>query len=261
MISPIIFCTIVLGVGSVRKAAKVGEVGGLALGYFLVMSTVALAIGLVVGNLLQPGARPAPHRGLRSAGEAPGGRRPASRPSTSCSASSRPRWSPPSPRARCCRPCWSRCSPASRCRPWAGRRAGPARHRAHPAARLPHPRHDHVGGPGRRLRRDGGRGRRDRRGRAEVASPCIMIGFYVTCLLFVVRGPRRAAAAGRRGQHLHAAEVPGPRVPADPLHLLLGVGAAAADREDGAPGRQQARSSASPCRPATPSTSTAPRST
>ncbi|MEU4326881.1 cation:dicarboxylate symporter family transporter [Nonomuraea dietziae] len=56
MISPIIFCTIVLGVGSVTKAAKVGRVGGLALGYFLVMSTVALAIGLVVGNLLDPGA-------------------------------------------------------------------------------------------------------------------------------------------------------------------------------------------------------------
>ncbi|WP_410665699.1 cation:dicarboxylate symporter family transporter [Amycolatopsis sp. lyj-84] len=55
MISPIIFCTIVLGVGSVAKAAKVGRVGGLAIGYFLVMSTVALVIGLVVGNILQPG--------------------------------------------------------------------------------------------------------------------------------------------------------------------------------------------------------------
>lgn len=55
MISPIIFCTIVLGVGSVRQAAKVGRVGGLALGYFVVMSFVALAIGLVVGNILQPG--------------------------------------------------------------------------------------------------------------------------------------------------------------------------------------------------------------
>ncbi|MFD1934421.1 MULTISPECIES: cation:dicarboxylate symporter family transporter [Nonomuraea] len=56
MISPIIFCTIVLGVGSVSKAAKVGRVGGLALGYFLLMSTVALGIGLAVGNLLDPGA-------------------------------------------------------------------------------------------------------------------------------------------------------------------------------------------------------------
>ena len=55
MISPVIFCTIVLGVGSVRSAAHVGKVGGLALGYFLVMSTVALTIGLVVGNLLHPG--------------------------------------------------------------------------------------------------------------------------------------------------------------------------------------------------------------
>ncbi|WP_313896988.1 cation:dicarboxylate symporter family transporter [Streptomyces sp. GC420] len=55
MISPIIFCTIVLGIGSVRKAAKVGAVGGIALGYFLVMSLVALGIGLVVGNLIDPG--------------------------------------------------------------------------------------------------------------------------------------------------------------------------------------------------------------
>jgi Na+/H+-dicarboxylate symporter len=56
MISPVIFCTIVLGVGSIREAAKVGKVGGLALGYFLTMSTVALAIGLIVGNLLHPGS-------------------------------------------------------------------------------------------------------------------------------------------------------------------------------------------------------------
>ncbi|WP_405641876.1 cation:dicarboxylate symporter family transporter [Streptomyces uncialis] len=55
MISPIIFCTIVLGVGSVRKAAKIGKVGGLALGYFMVMSVAALAIGLLVGNILDPG--------------------------------------------------------------------------------------------------------------------------------------------------------------------------------------------------------------
>jgi aerobic C4-dicarboxylate transport protein len=55
MISPIIFCTIVLGVGSVAKAAKVGKVGTLAIGYFLVMSTVALIIGLIVGNILHPG--------------------------------------------------------------------------------------------------------------------------------------------------------------------------------------------------------------
>ncbi|MGI5164603.1 cation:dicarboxylate symporter family transporter [Spirillospora sp. CA-253888] len=55
MISPIIFCTIVLGIGSVARAAQVGKVGLIALVYFLTMSTFALLIGLAVGNLLHPG--------------------------------------------------------------------------------------------------------------------------------------------------------------------------------------------------------------
>jgi aerobic C4-dicarboxylate transport protein len=55
MIVPIIFCTIVLGIGSIAKAATVGKIGGLALMYFMVMSVVALIIGLVVGNLIKPG--------------------------------------------------------------------------------------------------------------------------------------------------------------------------------------------------------------
>jgi aerobic C4-dicarboxylate transport protein len=55
MISPIIFCTIVLGIGSLRSAAQVGKVGSLALVYFLTMSAFALAIGLVVGNIVHPG--------------------------------------------------------------------------------------------------------------------------------------------------------------------------------------------------------------
>ncbi len=55
MIGPIIFCTIVLGIGSVRKASQVGRVGGVALLYFVVMSTFALALGLLVGNLVHPG--------------------------------------------------------------------------------------------------------------------------------------------------------------------------------------------------------------
>ena len=67
MISPIIFCTIVLGIGSVRNAASVGKVGGLALAYFLAMSTVALAIGLLVGNLISPGT------GLNISGNADAG--------------------------------------------------------------------------------------------------------------------------------------------------------------------------------------------
>ncbi|MGW4491427.1 cation:dicarboxylate symporter family transporter [Streptomyces sp. NPDC004376] len=70
MISPIIFCTIVLGIGSVRKAAKVGAVGGIALGYFTVMSLVALAIGLVVGNVLHPGEGLHLTEALRQSGHA-----------------------------------------------------------------------------------------------------------------------------------------------------------------------------------------------
>ncbi len=56
MISPIIFCTIVLGIGSVRAAASVGKAGGIALAYFLTMSTFALGIGLIVGNIIKPGS-------------------------------------------------------------------------------------------------------------------------------------------------------------------------------------------------------------
>src|SRR6476646_2568225 len=67
MISPVIFCTIVLGIGSVRKAASVGKGGGLAMAYFLIMSTVALAIGLLVGNLISPGT------GLNISGNAEAG--------------------------------------------------------------------------------------------------------------------------------------------------------------------------------------------
>ncbi|KQB83102.1 cation:dicarboxylate symporter family transporter [Corynebacterium oculi] len=55
IVPPVIFCTIVLGIGSVRAAASVGRAGGMALAYFLTMSTFALFIGLVVGNILEPG--------------------------------------------------------------------------------------------------------------------------------------------------------------------------------------------------------------
>ncbi|SNS22513.1 aerobic C4-dicarboxylate transport protein [Geodermatophilus saharensis] len=70
LIAPVIFCTIVLGIGAIRQAAKVGRIGGLALGYFLLMSTVALAIGLVVGNLLHPGDGLALSETLRGEGAA-----------------------------------------------------------------------------------------------------------------------------------------------------------------------------------------------
>src|SRR5580700_10356652 len=55
MIAPVIFCTVVHGIGSMRDLSKVGRVGIKTLFYFEVVSTVALAIGLLVGELLQPG--------------------------------------------------------------------------------------------------------------------------------------------------------------------------------------------------------------
>ncbi|PWI15475.1 C4-dicarboxylate transporter DctA [Streptomyces sp. Act143] len=70
MISPIIFCTIVLGIGSVRKAAKVGAVGGIALVYFMIMSLVALGIGLIVGNILDPGSGLAVTDAVKDVGQA-----------------------------------------------------------------------------------------------------------------------------------------------------------------------------------------------
>jgi aerobic C4-dicarboxylate transport protein len=56
MIAPIIFCTVVTGIAGMEDMKKVGKTGGLALLYFEVVSTVALVVGLVIVNLLQPGA-------------------------------------------------------------------------------------------------------------------------------------------------------------------------------------------------------------
>ncbi len=56
MIAPIIFCTVVVGIAGMEDMKKVGKTGGLALLYFEVVSSVALVVGLVLVNLLQPGA-------------------------------------------------------------------------------------------------------------------------------------------------------------------------------------------------------------
>jgi len=56
IIAPIIFCTVVVGIAGMEDMKKVGKTGGMALLYFEVVSSVALVIGLVVVNVLQPGA-------------------------------------------------------------------------------------------------------------------------------------------------------------------------------------------------------------
>ena len=55
IIAPIIFCTVVLGVAGMEDMKKLGRIGGKALIYFEAVTTLALIIGLVVVNTLQPG--------------------------------------------------------------------------------------------------------------------------------------------------------------------------------------------------------------
>ncbi len=55
IIAPIIFCTVVVGIAGMEDMKKVGKTGGMALLYFEVVSSLALVIGLVVVNVLQPG--------------------------------------------------------------------------------------------------------------------------------------------------------------------------------------------------------------
>ena len=56
LIAPIIFCTVVTGIGGMEKLREVGKAGGLALLYFEVVTSIALVLGLVVVNVFKPGA-------------------------------------------------------------------------------------------------------------------------------------------------------------------------------------------------------------
>ena len=57
VIAPIIFCTVVSGISHIQDARKVGRIGIKALVYFEVVSTFALVIGLLVGNLIRVPSR------------------------------------------------------------------------------------------------------------------------------------------------------------------------------------------------------------
>jgi aerobic C4-dicarboxylate transport protein len=56
VIAPVIFLTVVSGIAGMRELSAVGRVAGKAFAYFLFFSTLALILGLVVGNIVQPGA-------------------------------------------------------------------------------------------------------------------------------------------------------------------------------------------------------------
>src|SRR5262249_23506808 len=56
IIAPIIFCTVVVGIAGMEDMKKVGKTGGYALLYFEIVSTIALIVGLLIVNFVQPGA-------------------------------------------------------------------------------------------------------------------------------------------------------------------------------------------------------------
>src|SRR3979411_518627 len=56
LIAPIIFCTVVTGIAGMEKMREDGRRGGLAVLYFEVVTTFALIVGLVIVNVLRPGA-------------------------------------------------------------------------------------------------------------------------------------------------------------------------------------------------------------
>jgi len=55
IISPLIFCTVVLGIAGMQNTKKVGKVGLTAIIYFEVMTSIALLLGMFIVNLIQPG--------------------------------------------------------------------------------------------------------------------------------------------------------------------------------------------------------------
>jgi aerobic C4-dicarboxylate transport protein len=56
IITVLIFCTVVTGIAGMQDLKKVGRVGGKALLYFEIVSTIALVVGLIVGNVVRPGS-------------------------------------------------------------------------------------------------------------------------------------------------------------------------------------------------------------
>ena len=250
LIAPIIFCTVVHGIASMEDMKKVGRVGVKALIYFEVMTTLALIVGLVVVNMLAARRRHerrsqrARHQGDRGLhGE---GRASRARSSSSCT-SSPPPWSAPSPKARSCRCCFFAVLFALRAvHAWAS--AGKpllAHHR--PDRRMSF--FGIVGivmkaGADRRFRRDGLHHRQVRRRHAAPRSAQLMLAFYADL------PDLRVLRAGHRSrwfcglQHPQVHQVHQGRAADRARHLVVRVGAAAHDRQDGESRLQASRSSA-----------------
>ena len=263
IIAPIIFFTVVHGIASMKDMKKVGRVGLKALIYFEVVTTLALIIGLIVVNVWQPGVGMNVDLSTvdtKSIATFTAKAKDQSTveflmdiiPSTVVGAFADGR----DPAGAVLRhPVRLRAADARR----AGR-AGAAPHRRRQPRVLPHRRHHHEGGADRRLRRDGVHDRQVRRRHARCRSATSCCRFYTTCLLFIFLVLGRYRGVVRLlDPEVHPLHQGGAADRA--RHLVVGVGAAAHDRQDGEPRLPRSRSSGSSSRPATPSTSTAPAST
>ncbi len=113
VIAPIIFCTVVSGIAHIQDARKVGRVGIKALVYFEIVSSFALIIGLLIGNLVQVGRGLGAHP-MRRRWPLTSSSGSAKSRSTSCSTSFRIAWSARSRVATSCRCCCSRSCSVSR---------------------------------------------------------------------------------------------------------------------------------------------------
>ena len=262
IIAPIIFCTVVVGIAGMEDMKKVGKTGGLALLYFEIVSSIALVIGLVIINVVQPGRR---HERRRQSARYQGHRR------------------------------------LHRAGQDAGHRRVPARHHPDQVVdafakgeilqvllfavlfgfalhkfggrgtlvfdvieKTSHVLFGIVGmimkvAPHRRVRRDGIHGRQVRRRLARFAR--LSDGHVLRSPASLHLRRARADRAVPRLLDLQVRSLHQGRAADRARHLELGIGAAAHDGEDGEPRRARNRSSASSFPPATRSTSTAPRST
>ena len=262
IIAPIIFCTVVVGIAGMEDMKKVGKTGGLALLYFEIVSSIALVVGLVIINLVQPGAGmnvdpasldtkqvAAVHRPRQDAGH---GRLPA-----------RDHPEHGDRRLRQGRdPAGAAVLGDVRLRPAQVRRPRHARLR-HDREDLARPvldrRHHHEGRADRRVRRDGVH---DRQVRHRLARAARQADGHVLRDVPVLhlRRPRPDRPPARLFD-LEVHQVHQGGAPDRPRHVELGVGAAADDGQDGERSAPRSRSSAWSSRPAIRSTSTAPRST
>jgi aerobic C4-dicarboxylate transport protein len=233
IIAPVIFLTVVTGIAGMRDLDKVGRVALKAFAYFLVFSTLALIVGLIVANVVHPGAGmnidPATLNTTRSRPTRP---RPTTRRSSaSCCTSSPTPWSAPSPRARSCRCCSSRSCSACRW-PWSAIAAKPVL-----TSWSRSPRRSSAGAHLMKAAPIGAFGAFaftiGKYGIGSIANLAGLVAtFYLTSLFFVVV----ILGAGGQGQRLldlPPDPLPEGRAAAGAGHQLVGSGPAQPDREAG----------------------------